>query len=62
MTKIKHFGKLPDDKVDTPEHKITAADIFGPSKDSKIFNDLPGQEDDGLNGNLNDAMDFLLNM
>ena len=62
MIKIKHFGKLPDDEVDTPEQKITAADIFGSSKDSKIFDDLPGQEDNGLNGNLDDAMDFLLNM
>jgi len=62
MPKIKHFGKLPDE-VDQPEEKITAADIFGPSKDSSIFcGELPGDEDDGLNGNLDDAMDFLLNM
>ena len=58
MPKIKHFGKLPDE-VDQPEEKITAADIFGPS----IFcGDLPGDKDNRLNGNLDDAMDFLLNM
>ena len=62
MPKIKHFGKLPDE-VDQPEEKITAADIFGPSKDNTIFcGGLPGDEDDRLNGNLDDAMDFLLNM
>ena len=60
MPKIKHFGRLPNED-DQPEEKITAADIFGPSKDSKIFDDLP-EDDDGLNGNLDDAMDFLLNM
>ena len=62
LPKWKHVGKLPDQDENT-EYKITAADIFGPSKDSKIFDDVTDADDELLQKqNLNDDIDFILNM
>jgi len=64
LPQLKNVGKLP--QMATQEKKITAADIFGPlSKDSKIFDDVctnDGDEDLLADEDLDDAIDFLLNM
>ena len=59
-----NVGKLP--QMAKQEKMITAADIFGPSsKDNKIFDDVcanDGVEDLLADEDLDDAIDFLLNM
>ena len=68
LPQLKNVRKLPPmGQVKSKEKKITAADIFGPSsKDSKVFDDIctnnDGEEDLLGDEDLDDAIDFLLNM
>ena len=61
----KSAPKSPIDIVVEKQEKITAADIFGPSsKTNKLFGETNNDNDDDLfqTENLDEAMDFLLNM
>ena len=63
LPELKNVGKLRHAVAEVvKQEKITAADIFGPSKNNTIYDDVANEDDLLCGENLDDAIDFLLNM